>query len=306
MRAMICSVLALAPVLGLALPVLGQGATAAPESGAKQPIVPYTAEFKETSVNMLANGTTITLELTEVDAIDSQGRSMFSTTNVSGYKGGDHTTRVTVSDPVAGTRTNWTSPGTTATVTILHSNQSDQQLQWDCVHSYAIPAGSSPEAASGSGTAEPARGVVGGLGATLVRGAPSDHFPDLRALQSKTKTVVEELGTTTIQGMEARGKRVTMTTEAGAVGNDQPIVKTTETWYSTASDPIPMLLLRRVSDDSQSGKSTYELVSMTLGEPDLSRFQPPEDYKIDTVEMHAVPCANAREMPIPQASPHLH
>ncbi len=40
----------------------------------------YTAEFKTTRVQTLANGTTITRESTETRALDSQGRSMVATT----------------------------------------------------------------------------------------------------------------------------------------------------------------------------------------------------------------------------------
>jgi hypothetical protein len=50
MRAMICSVLALAPVLGLALPVLGQGATAAPESGDRFPGTQHVFNYERVGI----------------------------------------------------------------------------------------------------------------------------------------------------------------------------------------------------------------------------------------------------------------
>ena len=43
---------------------------------------------------------------------------------------------------------------------------------------------------------------------------------------------VEHLGTQTIEGVSAEGTRTTVTIPAGQIGNEQPIVTTTERWYS--------------------------------------------------------------------------
>jgi hypothetical protein len=97
---------------------------------------------------------------------------------------------------------------------------------------------------------------------------------------SGVKPTVEELGTQTIQGVEAHGRRITTTIPAGAIGNDAPLVSTTETWAAIAPAALRSLFVRKVSDDPQSGKMTRELTNYTLAEPDASVFQPPEGYEI--------------------------
>ncbi len=75
---------------------------------------PYTAEYKITHVQTLADGTTITRETTEVKALDSQGRRMTATTTSSADR--EPTTRVMVYDPVSRTQTFWHVPGKVAHV----------------------------------------------------------------------------------------------------------------------------------------------------------------------------------------------
>ena len=48
--------------------------------------------------------------------------------------------------------------------------------------------------------------------------------------------------------------------------------------------------LREINIDPRMGKKTREVVSLTIGEPDPSLFQPPEGYEILTEEMHEIPC----------------
>src|SRR5208337_3392361 len=98
MRGSVCGVLAL--IAGLALPVFGQNNATRPKRS-KQPPVPYRAEFRNTIVRTLANGTTVTLESSEVLAGDSLGRTMSSSTDFSRGRDGELITRVVVRDPVA-------------------------------------------------------------------------------------------------------------------------------------------------------------------------------------------------------------
>jgi len=62
---------------GLALPVAGQVArsrtSATAETHVRAAKTPYTAEYKTSHVQTLADGTTLTRETTEVKALDSQG-----------------------------------------------------------------------------------------------------------------------------------------------------------------------------------------------------------------------------------------
>jgi len=88
----------------------------------------------------------------------------------------------------------------------------------------------------------------------------------------------EDLGTKTLNGLQADGVRVTRTIPAGAIGNDKPINVVTERWYS-ADLQIPVMT---VHTDPMMGTVTSKLTNVTRGEPDASLFQVPSDYKVET------------------------
>jgi hypothetical protein len=95
----------------------------------------------------------------------------------------------------------------------------------------------------------------------------------------RPKPVIESLGTDTIQGVEARGRRITTTYPAGEIGNQYPRVTTSEVWTATAPG-LSGMVVRETSDDPRSGTRTKELVSYEPGEPDATVFQPPASYEI--------------------------
>jgi hypothetical protein len=97
----------------------------------------------------------------------------------------------------------------------------------------------------------------------------------------------EDLGITTIQGIQVHGTRYTHTIPAGQFGNDRPLVHVEERW--TAID-IPSLNVREILDDPQNGKEIRELVKLDRNEPDPAIFQPPTNYEIVPVAM--VPCSS--------------
>ncbi|HVP53849.1 MAG TPA: hypothetical protein VMU45_02555 [Candidatus Eisenbacteria bacterium] len=88
----------------------------------------------------------------------------------------------------------------------------------------------------------------------------------------------EDLGTKTVNGMQAEGVRVTRTIAAGAIGNDKPIEVVTERWYS----PDLQIAIMTVHSDPMMGTVTTKLTNVTRGEPDASLFQVPSDYKVET------------------------
>ncbi len=101
------------------------------------------------------------------------------------------------------------------------------------------------------------------------------------ALQQQTST--ESLGTQTVEGIEAEGKRTTTTIPAGQIGNDLPIVITNETWYSLKLQTV--VLSKR--HDPRVGDTTYKLTNINLSEPAASLFQVPGDYNIIDVKAQA-------------------
>jgi hypothetical protein len=86
----------------------------------------------------------------------------------------------------------------------------------------------------------------------------------------------ESLGTQMIGGVTAQGTRITRTIPAGQVGNQAPIVITSERWYS----PELQIEVMRKQVDPQFGVTTFQLTNIVRGEPDASLFQVPPNYTI--------------------------
>jgi hypothetical protein len=245
MRVSFSVVILCAAAAGLALPVTGQVArsrmsTVTMGNSMQTARLSYTAEYKITNVKTLVNGSTITRESTETVALDSHGRRMTTTTTVP--LSGDQTPKSSVSvfDPVARTNSSWTVPGQKATVVSM-----------------------------------PVPGAPQNCAAT----APVRIPRDSQTQSERVRPTVEDLGTETIQGVEARGRRMTSTTPAGTVGNDAPLVNTIETWTAIAPG-LRGLVARQVVENPLLGKMTKELTNFTQAEPDISVFQPPADYEI--------------------------
>ena len=112
------------------------------------------------------------------------------------------------------------------------------------------------------------------------------NAPSSQARLAPIQSTREDLGTDTILGVTVVGLRFTRTTPAGRIGNDVPLVRTTETWTA----PNLGLVLRQIVDDPQNGKTTREVLSLDLNEPDPAIFAPPEGYEMIEEEMHPVPC----------------
>jgi hypothetical protein len=222
--------------------------------------LPYTADYKITSVKTLADGTTITHESTEVVALDSQGRRMTSTTTLPNSADQSPRTHVSVFDPVAHTNTNWNVPGERATVMNM-----------------TVP------------------GAARAGCAAAVSGRPASVAGIL-----PIKPVMEDLGTETINGVEARGRRMTTTTPAGAVGNDAPLVHINESWTAVLPG-LSGLLVRSVNDDPQTGKTDKELTNLEQAEPEASFFLPPAEYELENKDAQVASCPVAAGAEQPMA-----
>jgi hypothetical protein len=250
----------LAAMIASVLPVAGQTVRSRPANVelAHSGPLPYTAEFKITSVKVLSDGSTITRESTELVAVDSQGRRMTATTIVPVSADQTAKTTVHVFDPQARTNLSWSVPGEKATVTAMPEPGTVRS---------SCPASTGPRAA--------------------------------QPLPQHEKPTVEDLGTETIQGVEARGHRTTIVTPAGAIGNNDPLTRTTEVWMSFTRG-LNGLIAREITDDPQTGKRSRELTSFTQAEPDASLFQPPANYEVVTRETPLSACA---AVPLVEAPP---
>jgi hypothetical protein len=86
----------------------------------------------------------------------------------------------------------------------------------------------------------------------------------------------ENLGDQSIDGIAATGTRITTTIPAGKMGNEKPIVVTSERWYS--SDLKATIMTKH--DDPWAGELKTQFTNINSSEPDPSLFTVPGDYKI--------------------------
>lgn len=90
------------------------------------------------------------------------------------------------------------------------------------------------------------------------------------------QAVTTDLGTQTINGVNAQGTRITRTIPASQIGNEKPIVIVRESWYSPE---LQTFVLRKVSDPLM-GNTVFQLTGIQRAEPDAALFQVPSDYTV--------------------------
>lgn len=193
---------------------------------------PYTASATSTSVDKLADGTTITHNSTIMEARDAQGRTVRAVTETPGNSS-SAVTRTTVMDPVAHTLTNWSTQSTVATVLQLPDFR--PRGNW-----------------SGPGTAP----------VDLSRGPRNGG-------RSNPNVTRVTLPAKTIAGVTAEGVKTTITIPAGAEGNDKPLVSTREVWTST--NPKLLLLEISDSPRNGLQKMEVTSLSLNDPDPTLFR-----------------------------------
>ena len=103
--------------------------------------------------------------------------------------------------------------------------------------------------------------------------------------------VVDDLGTAMVNGVPARGTRVTDVVPVGAIGNDKEFHSVTERWFSSDLN----LLIKSVSTDPRFGTTTYELTNISRQSPDASLFQIPSDYSIVSTQSTQPPASKVIE-----------
>jgi hypothetical protein len=101
--------------------------------------------------------------------------------------------------------------------------------------------------------------------------ATSGPLPDGNGFRTN-----ENLGASTVAGMDTTGYRETTTLNPGVYGNDQPMVTTREFWYSAA---LRINLLSTL-DSPQSGRQKFTVTQVSTSEPEPQWFQIPEGYKV--------------------------
>jgi hypothetical protein len=107
----------------------------------------------------------------------------------------------------------------------------------------------------------------------------------------------ESLGDQTIDGIHSTGTRVTTTIPAGKMGNEQPILVTSERWYS----PELKATIMTKHTDPWAGELRTQFTNVNTTEPDSSLFSVPSDYKF--VDEKAKPFMIQKQMSAPPPPP---
>ena len=108
------------------------------------------------------------------------------------------------------------------------------------------------------------------------RGGENQDAGDKPRGRNTSEEVKTDLGTQTINGIVAQGTRYTRTIPAGQIGNEKPIVVTTERWYSP---DLQINILTKHSDPFMGDRVT-QLTGIQRQEPDPSLFQVPAGYTV--------------------------
>ncbi|HEY0263694.1 MAG TPA: hypothetical protein VGC07_04155 [Granulicella sp.] len=212
---------------------------------------PFIATQKTTSIQKLADGTSITHISTTKEARDSQGRMMNETKlPPNGAASGNGWSSTFVVDPAERTTTSWFS----------------QQKQATRYHQPDVE----------QAAARRARAIAAAKAANHASATDSGPHPT---------TKHEQLGGRNIAGIYAEGTRITTTYPVGSIGNDKPIVVVSENWIS----PDLKLTVLQTNDDPRSGSRTVETTQLDRSEPDPALFQAPEGYTIKDIRPTSSP-----------------
>ena len=112
--------------------------------------------------------------------------------------------------------------------------------------------------------------IGGGEGPTL--GSPTTFtLPLLPRGKGETKPT----GTRDFSGVKAEGTQTTHTIPAGEIGNEKPILITSERWFSPELHVV--VFARTV--DPRVGETSYRLANLKREEPSAELFKVPADYK---------------------------
>ncbi|MFO1412320.1 MAG: hypothetical protein U1F10_00085 [Burkholderiales bacterium] len=246
---------------------------------------PYTADAVTETVQLLQDGNRIVRKSTSFLARDTQGRTRQE-------RKGDGRGGVFIYDPMDGR----TIVLNESSRTVMRLPRLPEPPDPPVVgpHPPAPPAPPAPAAGVRDGDAQPGRVVVkrtrgpeGGedVRVEVVRVARGDGNealpppPPLPPLALPTlprgKGESKSLGTREFDGLKAEGTLTTHTIPAGQIGNEKPIVVTSERWFS----PDLFVVVYAKTTDPRVGETIYRLTNVKRGEPSPDLFKVPADYR---------------------------
>jgi hypothetical protein len=117
---------------------------------------------------------------------------------------------------------------------------------------------------------------TGRMGSLAANSAPAGETTPAQPPVDRPQRSTESLGTQVIEGMYVEGERITITFPVGAMGNDRPLVRVTESWFS----PDLRITVLSKNSDPRRGEFTMHLQNINRSEPDPALFRVPSDYQI--------------------------
>lgn len=219
---------------------------------------PFSADVIDETDRFLADGNHIHHEMHGKIFRDSEGRSR-TESEVGGFMPGvTPLLHIQIHDPVEN-----------ALITLDQTNKVAMVHHFGERAGFKAPPSTGRPAQSGSiALTAPPRPPEGQSAATALPGAEGPR--------SKRQISREDLGTMEIEGHIVKGTRTTITTPAGAMGNDKPMTTTNERWFSAELNME--LVIKTISPES--GEHTRKLVNIRSGDPDPLMFQVPPDYTV--------------------------
>jgi hypothetical protein len=248
---------------------------------------PYSAKVVTETVQPFADGNSITHTSTSTVYRDSQGR-MRREQNINmvgpSQASGSSVQFITIDDPVAGVH--YTLNPNKMIATQISTSSTTSSSSVSAMPAKVVPDGGGNVSityfSSGDGVA-----VGGG------RGGAGGAVSIASVAISSDNVTSESLGAETMQGLSCLGTRVTRTIPEGQIGNAQPILITTDKWYSQDLQ----IEVKTVHSDPRTGTTTTSIVNLSRNEPNPSLFTVPPGYTINN------PASGANKMIFKQQDP---
>jgi hypothetical protein len=120
-----------------------------------------------------------------------------------------------------------------------------------------------------------------GGGQTFTIGGGRSANPPVLLAAAAPGVKQEDLGTRTVEGVQAQGTRSTRTIAAGEIGNARPIEIVDERWYS----PDLQLTVMTRHSDPREGETVFRLTNIQRIEQVRSLFEVPSGYTVNDPNM---------------------
>jgi hypothetical protein len=237
---------------------------------------PYTAKAITTTTQTLADGNKIT-HTNEVQlSRDSEGRTRReqSLAELGPWHTNDKGSIISINDPVAHMRYELRQSGDK----VVSANKTMSVERTRVLEQKAKAEADATRVRDGHGVGVGV-GDEPGMDRNVVILTTDNDSDQVRfKIEQDNKSVkTEDLGTQTIEGVSASGKRTTVTIPAGQVGNELPINIVTETWYS----PELQLTVMSKRNDPRVGETEFKMTNIQRVEPDPTLFQAPPGVEIN-------------------------